>query len=255
MRIALRAFTGLVIAFLVLPVVVIVPLSFTSGTVLTLPTPGWSLRWYQDFLSSDRWLLATENSFIVGAATALIATALGTMAAIGLFVGRFRFQGALTAMLCAPLVVPAVITGVALYFAFARIGLNGTLAGLVVAHSLLALPFVVITVGASLKDFDRTLLRAAASLGAPAVTVFVDVMMPLIAPAVASGALFAFAVSFDELIVALFIAGPEQYTLPRQMLAGLREFLSPTICAAAVVLTAVSLALLSLTGLVRSRRL
>jgi putative spermidine/putrescine transport system permease protein len=255
MHIALRAFTGLVIAFLVLPVLVIVPLSFTSGTVLTLPTPGWSLRWYQDFLSSDRWLLATENSFIVGAATALISTALGTMAAIGLFLGRFRIQGALMAMLCAPLVVPAVITGVALYFAFARIGLNATLGGLVVAHSLLALPFVVITVGASLKDFDRALLRAAASLGAPAITVFAEVMMPLIAPAIATGALFAFAVSFDELIVALFIAGPEQYTLPRQMLAGLREFLSPTICAAAVVLTAVSLALLSLTGLVRSRRL
>jgi putative spermidine/putrescine transport system permease protein len=253
MRILLRGFTCLTIAFLVLPVFVIVPLSFTSGTVLTLPTPGWSLRWYEDFVASDRWLLATGNSLIVGAATALVATTLGTMAAIGLFLGRFRMQGLLMAVLSAPLVVPAVITGVALYFAFARAGLNSTLAGLVLAHSLLALPFVVITVSAALAGFDRTLLRAAASLGAPVHVIFIDVLAPLIAPSIASGALFAFAISFDELIVALFIAGPEQYTLPRQMLAGLREFLSPTICAAAVVLTAVSLLLLSLTGLLRSR--
>jgi putative spermidine/putrescine transport system permease protein len=252
-RLALRCLTVLVIAFLVLPVFVIVPLSFTSGSVLTLPTPGWSLRWYRDFIASDRWLLATENSFVVGAATAVVATTLGTMAAIGLFLGRFRLQGALMALLSAPLVVPAVITGVALFFAFARIGLTSTLTGLVLAHSLLALPYVVITVLATLQNFDRTLLRASASLGAPVHITFARVLMPLIAPGIASGALFAFAVSFDELIVALFIAGPEQYTLPRQMLGGLREFLSPTICAAAVVLTAVSLLLLGLTGLLRSR--
>jgi putative spermidine/putrescine transport system permease protein len=217
--------------------------------------PGWSWRWYQDFAASDRWRLATENSFLVGSATALAATLLGTMAALGLFLGRFRSRNLLLALLSAPLVTPYVIIGIALFFAFARVGLNGTLGGLVLAHTLLALPFVVITVLATLENFDRTLLRAAASLGAPAHMIFRHVMLPLIGPGIASGALFAFAISFDELIVALFIAGPEQYTLPRQMLAGLREFLSPTICAAAVVLTAVSLLLMLVTLLLRPRRL
>ena len=133
-----------------------------------------------------------------------------------------------------------------MYFAFAMVGLTSTLSGLILAHTVLALPYVVVTVLASLQGFDRTLLRAATSLGAPFHVVLRRVVLPLIAPAVGAGALFAFATSFDELIVALFIAGPEQFTLPRQMLAGLREFLSPTVCAAAVLLTLVSLVLLGL---------
>jgi putative spermidine/putrescine transport system permease protein len=141
-----------------------------------------------------------------------------------------------------------------MYFAFALAGLTSTLAGLILAHTVLALPYVVVTVLAALQGFDRTLLRAATSLGAPFPVVLRRVVLPLIAPAVAAGGLFAFATSFDELIVALFIAGPEQFTLPRQMLAGLREFLSPTICAAAVLLTLVSLLLLALHQAVWGRR-
>ena len=245
MRLALRLYAVVVLLFLVLPMLVVVPLSFTSGTLLTLPLPGLSLRWYADFFTSSRWLDATRNSMVVATSTALLATTLGTLAALGLFLGRIRGRLPI-AVLSVPLVVPSVIAGVAMYFAFARVGLTGTLAGLVVAHTVLALPYVVVTVLASLQGFDRTLLRAAASLGAPPSVVFRQVLLPMIAPAVAAGALFAFATSFDELIVALFIAGPEQFTLPRQMLAGLREFLSPTICAAAVLLSLVSLLLLAL---------
>jgi putative spermidine/putrescine transport system permease protein len=243
------AFAVVVLLFLVAPLVAVVPISFTSGTVLSLPLPGLSLRWYEDFFDSERWLAATRNSILVGGATAVLATILGGLAAFGIWLGRPR--GWVIAMLSAPLVVPSVIAGLAMYFAAAIVGLNGTFAGLVLAHTVLALPYVVVTVLASLQGFDRTLLRAAASLGAAPILVLRRVAMPLVGPALAAGALFAFATSFDELVVALFIAGPGQYTLPRQMLAGLREYLSPTIAAAAVILSAVSVVLLGLANAAR----
>ena len=246
----LRAYTVLVLLFLIAPMLVVVPLSFTSGEVLTLPVPGFSLRWYEDFFTSGRWLTSTRNSLVVGLHAAAFATLLGTLAAFGLFLapahGRLKLGRLKLAILSLPLVVPAVIAGLAMYFAFAVVGLTSTLAGLILAHTVLAVPYVVVTVLASLQGFDRTQLRAASSLGAPFHVVLRRVVLPQISAAVAAGALFAFATSFDELIVALFIAGPEQFTLPRQMLAGLREFLSPTICAAAVLLTLVSLLLLAL---------
>lgn len=253
MKVLLRSYTALVLLFLVTPMLVVVPLSFSSGEVLTLPMPGLSLRWYEDFFTSGRWLTATRNSVVVGLHTAVLASLLGTLAAFGLFLWGGRVPRLPLAALSLPLVVPSVIAGVAMYFAFALVGLTSTLSGLILAHTVLALPYVVVTVLASLQGFDRSLLRAATSLGAPFHVVLGRVVLPLIAPAVAAGALFAFATSFDELIVALFIAGPEQFTLPRQMLAGLREFLSPTICAAAVVLTLVSVALLALHQLLLGR--
>ena len=212
---------------------------------MSLPLPGFSLRWYEDFFTSGRWLSSTRNSLVVGLHAAAFATLLGTLAAFGLFLRRDAGRLSL-AILSLPLVVPAVIAGLGMYFAFALVGLTSTLAGLILAHTVLALPYVVVTVLASLQGFDRTQLRAATSLGAPFHVVLRRVVLPQISPAVAAGALFGFATSFDELIVALFIAGPEQFTLPRQMLAGLREFLSPTITAAAVLLTLVSLLLLAL---------
>ncbi len=245
MRTALRLYTVLVLAFLVVPLLVVVPLSFSAGDVLTLPVPALSMRWYADFFTSGRWLASTRNSLVVGTATAVLATGVGTLAALGLFLGRFSARLPL-AVLSVPLVVPAVIAGVSMYFAFALVGLTNSFAGLILAHTVLALPLVVVTVLAALQGFDRALLRAASSLGAPFAVVLWRVVLPLIAPAVGAGALFAFVTSFDEVIVALFIAGPEQFTLPRQMLAGLREFLNPTICAAAVLLSAVSLLLLAL---------
>jgi len=251
--IAVRVFTVLVLLFLIAPIVVVFPLSFSSGELLTLPTPGWSWRWYEDFFTSSKWLLATRNSFVVGIATAILATFLGTLGAVGIFLGRFRGKALLVALLSTPMVVPVVVTAVAVYFAFSFVGLNNTLAGLVLAHTVLSVPYVLITVLATLSTFDRNLLMAAATCGAPPLVAFRLVVLPLIAPGVATGALFAFATSFDELVVAIFVSGPEQFTLPRQMYAGLREFLSPTIAAASVLLILCSLILLAANEMIRSR--
>jgi len=245
--------TAAVLFFLIAPIVVIFPLSLSSGELLTLPVPGYSLRWYEDFFTSSKWLLATRNSFIVGIATAVVATTLGTAAALGIFLGRFRGKAVLVALLSTPMVVPVVVTAVAMYFAFSLVGLNNSLAGLVIAHTVLSVPYVLITVLATLQTFDRNLLKAAATLGAPPHVAFRRVVLPLIAPGVATGALFAFATSFDELVVAIFVSSPGQFTLPRQMYAGLREFLSPTIAATAVMLVICSLVLLAANEIIRTR--
>jgi putative spermidine/putrescine transport system permease protein len=245
--------TAAVLFFLIAPIVVIFPLSLSSGELLTLPVPGYSLRWYEDFFTSSKWLLATRNSFIVGIATAVVATTLGTAAALGIFLGRFRGKAVLVALLSTPMVVPVVVTAVAMYFAFSLVGLNNSLAGLVIAHTVLSVPYVLITVLATLQTFDRNLLKAAATLGAPPHVAFRRVVLPLIAPGVATGALFAFATSFDELVVAIFVSSPGQFTLPRQMYAGLREFLSPTIAATAVMLVVCSLVLLAANEIIRTR--
>jgi len=252
-RFLLRSTTIAILVFLIAPIIVVFPLSFSSGELLTLPTPGYSWRWYEDFFTNSKWLLATKNSFIVGFATAILATALGTLAALGIFLGRFKGKAILVAMLATPMVVPVVVTAAAIYFAFSLVGLNNTLAGLILAHTVLSIPYVLITVLATLQTFDRNLLKAAATLGAPPHVAFFRIVLPLIAPGIATGALFAFATSFDELVVAIFVASPAQFTLPRQMYAGLREFLSPTITAAAVLLILLSLVLLAANEIVRSR--
>ena len=247
----LRTFTGAVLLFLVLPVLAVVPLSLSSSELLTLPIPGLSLRWYEVFFTDGRWLAATRTSLVVGGLTALLATVLGTLAALGLQFGRVPGRAVLLGLLTAPVVVPSVVTGLAMYLAFAPAGLTSTLPGLVLAHTVLAAPYAVTTVLAGLQGFDPVLLRAASSLGAPPATALRRVLAPLLAPSIVTGAVFAFAISFDELIVTLFIAGPDQVTLPRQMFAGLREVLSPTLSAAAVVLAAASVGLLALVQVVR----
>jgi len=239
--VALAVLTALVLVFLVAPILIIVPLSFSAGSFFYYPLPGFSLRWYEDFFTSSFWLPSVWNSLIVGSAATLLATVLGTLAALGLWRARFPGQGLLLALLISPMVVPVIIIAVGVYFAFAPLGLTDGYSGLVLAHTTLAVPFVVVTVLATLSGFDRTLLRAAASLGAPPLTTFRRVTLPLILPGVASGAVFAFAASFDEVVVALLIAGPGQRTLPRQMFAGINDNISLTITAAATMLIAISL--------------
>jgi len=248
-----RSFTALVMAYLVIPVLVIVPLSFTAGDLLVYPLPGWSLQWYRDFAGNPMWTQATRNSVVLAVATTALATALGTAAALGVHGLRSRWRPVIFAVMALPLVVPLVMVAVALYYYFAWLGLVGTFAGLVAAHTVLALPFVVITVSATLQGFDPSWSRAAASLGAAPLQAFRRVTLPLILPGVISGALFAFVTSFDELLVVLFVAGPEQRTLPRQIFSGVSESISPTVTAAAVVLIAVSLALMATVELLRRR--
>jgi putative spermidine/putrescine transport system permease protein len=251
--VGLALLTALVLVFLVAPIVIIVPLSFSSGSFFFYPLPGFSLRWYQDFFASSFWLPSVWNSLIVGTAATLLATLLGTLAALGIWRTRFPGQGLLLAVLISPMVVPVIIVAVGVYFAFAPLGLTDGYAGLILAHTTLAAPFVVVTVLATLAGFDRSLLRAAASLGARPVTTFRRVTLPLILPGVLSGAVFAFAASFDEVVVALLIAGPGQRTLPRQMFAGINDNISLTITAAATMLITISLLLMIAVGALRRR--
>jgi len=246
--------------FLVAPILVIIPLSFnaepyftfTSG-MLSFDPDAYSLRWYRDILDDAHWIRSTRNSFVVGTSSTLLATVLGTVAALGLSQSNMPFRTAIMAALISPMIVPVIITAAGIYFFFSSIGLSQSFTGLILAHTVLGTPFVVITVTATMSGFDRSLIRAAASLGAPPLTTFLKVIVPLIAPGVISGALFAFITSFDEVVAALFLAGTEQRTVPRQMWAGIRESLSPTILAVATLLILVSVVLLITLELLRRR--
>ena len=244
---------SLVLVFLMAPILAIMPLSVSSGSYLTYPLPGFSLRWYEEFVTSERWMRSLENSLIIGVAATVLSMVLGTLAALGLAQWKSRLKTLVLAVVLSPMVVPLVITAVGLYFFFAPLGLTGSYLGLVLAHTALATPFVVITVSATLQGFDTNLARAAASLGAPPLHAFRRVTLPLIAPGMASGALFAFATSFDEVVVVLFMAGPDQRTLPREMFSGIRENISPTITAVAVILTVFSVLLLATLEWLRRR--
>ena len=247
------AAAALALVFLLLPMAAIIPLSFSSAELMTFPPPGYSLRWFEEFFTSSRWSLATRNSLLIAAAASLLATVAGTLAALGLHLGQFRGKAVVIGLLAMPVVTPSIITAAAMFFAFSIIGLTGSLTGLILAHTVIAAPFVVIAVLASLHHFHPQLMRAAASLGAPPGRAFRRVMLPLIAPGVASGAVFAFAASFDEFVISLFLAGPAQFTLPRQMYASVRESLTPVICAAAVMLFFCSMALLIISEAARAR--
>jgi putative spermidine/putrescine transport system permease protein len=248
-----RALCYGVLVFLILPILIIVPISFSSGNVLAFPLPGFSLRWYETITGSPAWMDAARNSLIVGVSATILSMILGTMAAIGLARARFRFKPLLVGLVVSPILIPIVITAVGMYFFLVKVGLVGTYPGLILAHTALSVPFVVVTVMATLDGFDMSLMRAAASLGARPLTAFGKVMLPIILPGVASGGLFAFATSFDEIVVTFFIAAPEQRTLPRQIFSGVREYVSPGIAAAATLLIIISALLLTTVELLRRR--
>ena len=242
-----------VLAFLVAPIIVVVPLSFSSGSFFHYPLPGFSLRWYEDFFTSQFWLPALKNSLFLGSISASLATVLGTLAAIGLWRSNFALRGVILAVLISPMVVPVVIVAVGAYFAFAPLHLTDGFTGLILVHTALGAPFVVITVLATLSGFDRNLLRAAAICGANSIIAFLRVMLPTILPGVASGAVFAFATSFDEVVVVLLMGGPEQRTLPRQMFAGINDNISLTITAAATLLITFSTLLMASVAMLKRR--
>ncbi len=255
-----RTICTLIFLFLMLPIMVIVPLSFNAQDfftftkeMLALDPDGYSLKHYNDFFTNSDWQGALGNSLRIAPMATLLSTGLGTLAAIGLSQQHVPFKGAIMAILISPMIVPLIISAAGMYFFYSRIGLQGTYWGVVLAHAALGTPFVIITVTATLVGFDRSLVRAAASLGANPVTTFVKVQMPLILPGVISGGLFAFITSFDEVVVVLFVGSAGQKTLPWQMFTGLREQISPTILAVATVLIAISILLLSTLELLRRR--
>ena len=242
-RYAYVAFCALAFTFLIAPILVIVPLSFNAEPYFTftegmlrLDPDAWSLRWYRSIAEDGQWGRALGNSLLIGVAATLIATSLGTLAALGLANTSMPGRRVAMGLLISPMITPVIIVAVGVFFFYSNLGLAQTHLGLILAYAALGAPFVVITVTATLAGFDRGLLRAAASLGAGAITRFRRVQLPLIAPGVVSGGLFAFAASFDEVVVVLLMGGLDQRTIPRQMWSGIREQISPTILAVATLL-------------------
>jgi putative spermidine/putrescine transport system permease protein len=232
--------TWIILILLNLPIVIVVIVSFTPTRYMTFPPPGFSLQWYAEFLSSRAWMAATVNSFVIAIGAVAIATPLGVAAAIGLVRGRFpgrRFVGLLSGT---PMVVPTIVAAVAMYFFFARVGMVGTRLSVILGHAALVLPVVIVSVTAVLVDFDEDLEKAARNLGANRARTFYYITWPIIRPAILSGMLFAFLMSFDELTVALFISGVESQTLPVRMWTAMRDELTPTIAAVSSMLILMS---------------
>jgi putative spermidine/putrescine transport system permease protein len=250
---AVLAFGLAVLAFLSLPILVVLPISFSAAKYLTFPPPGWSTQWYARYFGSREWMAATERSVEVALLTMVTATALGTAAALALR-RPFRGKSLVQLAVMAPLVVPVIITAIAVYGLYARLRLVGTLPGLVLAHTVLALPFVVVVVGATLRGFDETLELAAQNLGANRWQTFRLVTLPLIRPGIVSAALLAFITSFDEIVVAIFVSGTRAATLPKQMWDGIRTEIDPTVAAVSsllIVVTALVMGALALVGRAR----
>jgi putative spermidine/putrescine transport system permease protein len=236
-RRGVRIYTAIVLGFLVIPVLVIVPLSFNDSTYFSYPMSGFTFGWYESLFASLEWRRALLNSLVIGLLSTALATVLGTLAAMGISRPTFPLRGLIMPLLISPMIIPIVVVAVSLYLVFAPLGLTNTYLGVILAHTALGTPFVVITVTATLMAFDRNLTRAAATLGAAPWTTFRRVTLPLIMPGVATGSVFAFATSFDEVVVILFIGGAEQRTIPRQMWAGIRDQINPSILAMAALLT------------------
>ena len=247
----------MVFGLLLLPILITLPLSFNSGSFFVYPLSGVSLRWYEEIFTNPVWLLAIKNSFLVATGTMLLASVLGVLASLGIRRIGQRAAGLTSLFLALPNMVPAVIAAVALFFFFVRFDLVGTLTGLVLAHTAIAIPFVVATVTSALQNFDSQLVRAASGLGAPPLRVFLTVTLPLIAPGVLSGAIFAFGISFDELIIALFLTTPETITLPRQIYMGINETVTPAVIAVSTLLFLATVGMVVAVGVLQrmSRRI
>ena len=262
---------GAILFFLIAPIVTIIPLSFNAQDfftftpeMLSLDLDGFSLKHYRDFFTNDDWLRPLKNSVIIAPFATIISVSLGTLAAIGLSQSHVPFRRAIMAILISPMIVPLIISATGMFFFYSQMGLfmentfgiSKSLSGyikVILAHAALGIPFVIITVTATLVGFDHSLTRAAANMGATPTVTFFRVQMPLILPGVISGALFAFITSFDEVVVVLFVGAAAQKTLPWQMFTGLREQISPTILAVATILVIVSILLLTTVELLRRR--
>ena len=253
MRALLFVIGGLTLVFLVLPIFIVFPLGFSASPYLEFPPAGFSLRWYARYFASTKWMAATLLSAQIALGTTALALAIGVPASFGLVRGTLPGKGLLLAFFMAPIIVPYIITAIAVYFLFARLGLVGHPLGLLAAHTLLAVPKVVVIVAAALKGFDRTLERASMSLGAGPWTTFYRVTYPGIRPAVVTAALFAFLTSFDELILSMFITGPSAVTLPKLMWDAVRLEIDPTIAAASSLLIGVAVLILGTMEALRRR--
>lgn len=262
LRFSHRIYVTLVLIFLIAPLIVIIPLSFNaqpyftfSPEMLRLEPEAWSLRWYEVIWNDEQWTRALANSTVIAVISTLLATVLGTVAALGIASQQVKplLRSWLMGVVISPMIMPIIITATGVFFFYSSLGLSQTYTGIIIAHTVLGTPFVVITVVATLSGFDYTLMRAAASLGGKAVPNFFRIQLPLIAPGVVSGALFAFTSSFDELVVVLFMGGLDQRTIPRQMWSGIREQISPAILSVATLLIIFTLLLMLVVEWLRRR--
>ncbi|MFF0923560.1 ABC transporter permease (plasmid) [Rhizobium ruizarguesonis] len=247
-------FSPLAILFLVAPLIAILPLAFTSSVILTYPVPSYSLRWFEELLSADTWRRSIINSLMIGSGTTLLATLLGMAASLGLRDRTLLLRGTFRTLFLLPMVVPAVVLGVGMQVLLARLGLTNSYVGVIIAHTVVAVPFVVISISGALSGIDGRTELAAQSLGASPWIVFRRVTLPLAMPGILSGAVLAFATSLDEVVLTLFVAGPNQRTLAREMFSSIRENVSPTIAAAAFLFIAATVAVGLSLVLLRSLR-
>lgn len=253
LRAALLGFTGLVAAFLLLPVVFIVLLSFGSSRWLAFPPPSWTLKWYGELFADPAWLEAALTSARIAAMAALLAVVIGLLASFALVRGQFRGRNVLRGLLLTPMVLPVVVFAIAIYAFFLRIGLGGTTAGFVIAHTVLALPFAIIPITAALEGFDKSIEDAAIVCGASPFEAKLRVTLPAIKIGIFSAAIFAFLASWDEVVVAIFMASPTLQTLPVKIWGSLRQDLSPVIAAASSLLVLLTLSLMVVTALIRRK--
>lgn len=244
---------GLVAFYLILPILIVFPMSFSSAEFLTFPPPGFSLKWFQRYFGDSSWLQPTYVSFQIAIMVMVLSTILGTMAAMALVRSRFWGKATANTLILSPMIIPVIIISIALYSFFAKIGIIGSRAGLVFGHTMLCVPFVVITVSASLKGFDETLEKAAMICGATRLKAFLQVTFPIIRPGMIFGALFAFIISFDEIVISMFLCGIETRTLPLKMWEGIRMEISPVIAAVSTLLICLSVVLLIFVDIIRRR--
>jgi len=249
--VGLRVFIGMCVLFIVAPILVIIPISFSSGSFLNYPLPGLSLKWYATIIKPHPWMFVLKNSLIIASATTVLATVLGTLAAYGFTATEFRLKPLLMAIFTCPLMIPVVIIALASYFFMARLSLLGSFTALILAHTVLAVPFVFITVTATLQGCDRSIVKAAITLGASPLRAFMTTTLPLNLPGIFTGAIFAFLASFDDVVIALFLASPTQQTLPRQLFGGLRDQMDPSLIAIATLLIALSVIFFTTINLLR----
>jgi putative spermidine/putrescine transport system permease protein len=239
-RLLLAALGGLIVFYLLGPTLVIVPMSFTGTRSLQFPPEGLSLQWYERMFSDRQWSTGLLNSALVAVATTVLATVLGTLAALGMTRGRFPGRSLANALVLSPLIVPIVIIAIGMFSVFVRWRISGSLPGLTIAHTALAVPFVVVNVATSLRTMDRNLEMAAANLGADPTRTFLRVTLPIILPGVFAGAVFAFITSWDEVVVAIFLTTARFRTLPAEMWEQLRFAVDPTVAAVSTVLLVVT---------------
>jgi putative spermidine/putrescine transport system permease protein len=245
-RLWLYVVGGLVMLFLVVPSVIVIPMSFSGSQYLAFPPREWSLRWYENYFGSREWMQATWTSIRAAVLTMMVATPLGTLAAYGLHVSRLRWVRLAMLVLVTPMMIPPILVAIGVFYAYVRFGILNTVTGLVMAHAMLAVPLVVLVVAAGLKSFDMNQELAARSLGASRQRAFLMVTLPQIRFSLITAALLAFLTSFDEVIVALFISGGSNSTLTRNMFLALRDQIDPTIAAISTVMIVVTSTLLAI---------